>query len=927
MTGFVTRQDGMGAPPPEHEPQLTGAGVAASHRGPSGSAELIYAAATRAVRLAAWLARPQRRQEWREEWLAELWHRRAALSSMSAWNANTAIALLLRTLGTLPHAASTWTRSWSFDAMLQELRYSVRSLIKRPAFTLIAALTLAIGIGANTTIFSVVNTVLLRPLTLHDPAGLMMIWGRDATTGAGAAWASFPDYLDFLERNESFEDIALWRSLGGHLTGDAAEPQRVKIGYVTANLFELIGVEAKRGRVILLAEDVADGELVVMLGSAIWRSRYGSDPGVVGAQIRVDGVPHTVVGVMPDGFRFPEDVGIWVSLTRQLTSDGESPSRGMHGMRMMGRLRGEITEELAQQDVSSIAGQLAVEYPRFNSDRDAWVMPVYTYLFGEMRPVLLLLFGAVGFVLLIACANFANLLLVRGADRDQELSIRAAIGAGRGRLIRQLVLESTILALVGGAAGALLSVVALRAIVAAAGSDVPRLIEARVDLTTLAFLLMISLLTGGLFGLLPALKLSRVDVADRLRGQGRASTGAARTRRLRTLLVVAEVALALVLVVGAGLLVNSFWRVASVEPGYASEGVLTVDLGLPLPRYPEPSAVVEFYERLTERVRGLPGVAVASAAYSHPVNPGWTTSFELGDRDPFPPGAGPEANFRPVTPGYFEGVGIELTRGRTFTPVDGSSGSGAVIINEAFANALFRDAPNTDPIGVALWHESWFGDEYPSEFEIVGVVADVKFRGLERGSAIAMYFPHSQKPMQEMTLVARVAGDPMAIVPAVRDIVGELDPELPLERISTLQGLLDDSVGPRRFLAQLLGIFALAALGLAAIGIYGVMAYSVVCRTHEIGVRLALGAEPASVRDLVLRQGLATALSGVAIGLAGALYLARFLDSLVFGISSSDPLTLVVVSSLLLSVAMLAVWVPARRATRVDPMLSLRPDR
>ena len=806
--------------------------------------------------------------------------------------------------------------------LTQDIRHGIRALPRRPGFTLVAVGTIAVGIGANTAIFTVVDDVLLRSLPFEGGDRLALVWGRSTVPdGYQRSWTSFPDLQDFLATQQSFEALGAYRAPPATITTAGAEPTSVQIGRVTAGLLQAFGVPAALGRIFQEAEDVVEGDAVAVLGHGFWRQRYGGDPTVLGGSLVVDGVTHTIVGVMPESFDFPRGVSLWLPAAQDVGRD----ERDMHRLIVVGRLKPGTDATMASEEFASLAARLEEAYPDSNLERSAWVEPLKEALVGNVRPALLIMLGAVGLVLLIVCANVANLLLARTAARSREVAVRTALGAGRARIVRQLLTESGLLAVCGGVAGAVLAYGGLEVILASAPPDaLPRAAEIGMDSRVFAVMAVVTLTTALVFGLVPALKGSHTHVADTLKGGTRGMTTLS-GGRLRGSLVVLETALAMVLVVGSGLLIRSFVAVQSVDPGFDPDDLWEITLSLPFTQYtsdrwPE---VATFFDQVTRRTRELPGVTDAAVAYASPTNPSWTTSFWVEGR-PEPAGnVRPEAQYRPVSPEYFKTAGIQLLRGRDFTNLDDANAPGVVIINQAFAGRHF---PGEDPIGQVLLLGSWWDGTPTGRWEIVAMAPNVRYFGRESQTLPGYYFPHAQRPMTDMTLLARLDGDIADVLPLIRNEVWSFDATVPVENVSPTERALAASVAGRRFNTILLGIFGVVALMLAGGGLFGVLSYTVSQRTHEMGVRVSLGAQPSDVRRLVVAQGLRLALGGLALGLLGAVGFARLTSSLLFGVTEGDPVTLASVSGLLVVVALLASYFPARRATRVDPVNALRAD-
>jgi putative ABC transport system permease protein len=798
------------------------------------------------------------------------------------------------------------------ESLIRDIRYGARVLARRSGLVFVAITTLALGIGANTAVFSVVNSVLLNPLTYKDPDRLVRVYEKRLQLGRTRNVASAPDFLDWRAQNQVFDRMAAWTGWGANLTGEGGEPERISGALVTADLFPLLGVEPLHGRTFLPEEDgPGDRGYVVVISHGLWQRRFGGDPSIVGSTVTLNTRSLTVVGVMPPGFQFPTaEAEIWVPLGLNPADPG---NRGSHFLDVVARLKPGVTLEQAQAEMDAIAGRLEQEYP-VNTGHGVNLFHLFDETVGNIRPALIVLLAAVGFVLLIACANVASLLLSRAAARRKEMAIRAALGASRMRLIRLMLAESLLLAAAGGAAGLLVAVWGVDGLIAISPADTPRLDEIRIDSRVLIFTSAVTLLTGIVFGLIPALQASRTEMTDSLKEGGRA-LGPIRNRA-RSFLVISEVALSLLLLVGAGLTINSFIRLSSLDPGFDSDNVLTMMLNLPGSKYREPHQQVAFMQRVTSDLGEIPGIESTGLVIILPFGGGsGSRYFQIEGRPPQPPGQGLNANFNLSGPGYFRTLGIPLLRGRDFTDQDTRDKPEVAIINAEMARQFW---PDEDPLGkrIRIGDSPWR--------TIIGVVGDTRQSKLDVGPRQEMFYPMLQSPSLFMTLTVRTSGEPKEYISAVRDRVMSLDADLPLYSIRTMNERLAESVAPQRFTLLLMSIFAIVAIALAAIGIYGVMSYNIAQRTHEIGIRMAIGAKTSDVLKMFVRQGMVLAASGMAIGLGAALALTRLMTSLLYGVSVRDPLTFFIVILLLAIVALAACYIPARRAMKVDPMVALR---
>jgi predicted permease len=800
------------------------------------------------------------------------------------------------------------------DLFRQDLRYALRSLRRAPGFTLVASLTLALGFGANTAMFSVIQAVLLRPLPYHEPDQLVMVWEHNLPRQRDRNVVSPANYLRWRERATSFTDLAMYTWSSTVFTGGDA-PERVSGRSVTTNLFSVLGAPPALGRVFTAEEGVPGGPEVIILGHGLWQRRFGGDPSVVGRPVAIAGGTATVVGVMPAAFRALGTEEYWEPFT--IGAETREP-QGRYAM-VLGRLKPGISPERAGAEMITIARGLEGEFPDFDAGWSATVVPLTEQVVGGARQMLLVLLGAVALVLLIACANVANLTLVRATGRARETAVRIALGAPRGRLARQWLLESLVLAALGGAAGLLLGVWGVDLLKALAPSDVPRLTEIRLDGGVLVVTALAVLIVGLLAGL-PAAVGMRSRHSALAEATQRTTAGGA-TQRWRQGLVVVQLALALMLLAGAGLMVRSLGRLLAVNPGFDPTGVLTVELSLPSALYEDGPRRNAFFDQVLEQVRGMPGVSAAGAVSALPLTGlASATSFRVVDRPEPAAGQWPVADIRSVDEGYFPALGIPLKRGRLPAASDAPSSPPAVVINETMARQLW---PDGDPIGARV-RVNWNDPEM--EPAVVGVVGDVRHSGLDGDVRPMIYYPRGQSPSGYMVLVVRSVTDPLALAASIRGVVRQLDPALPVGDIVPMPEYVRRSVADRRYPMLLLGLFGGLAVTLAAIGLYGVVAHGVGLRSREFGVRIALGATPGDLARLVLTGAGALAVGGVVLGTAGALASTRVLTHLLYGVAPSDPGTLAGAAVLLALVVLFAAWLPARRAARVDPMTALRSE-
>jgi putative ABC transport system permease protein len=797
------------------------------------------------------------------------------------------------------------------DVLLRDIRYGIRSLVKRPAFTLIAGMTLALGIGANTAIFSVVNTVLLRPLPYRDAERIVTVWQNNAKAGVSRNDVSPANFLDWQEQSRSFESMVGIEPFGFSMVGNG-EPERFPVWLVTAGFFETMGTNPLRGRTFSSQDYQPGNERVVVISHSLWQRRFGGDQNLVGQKLTLNGQPYTVVGVMPPEFQFPPDREVWAP---RVLRENDRQLRGPTYWNVIARLKPGVTINQAQDEMNAIAGRLASQYPDTNGGMGSTVVSLADQLTGHVRTSLWILLGAVGFVLLIACGNVANLLLVRGAERHREFAIRSALGAARVRLIRQLLTESLLLALLGGFGGLLLAAWGVRLILAFNSAKVPRIEYVSMDLRVLLFALGVSVITAVIFGLIPATQFSRPNLQSTLKERG-AVKGSTR-HWLRNSLVVGEVALALVLLTGAGLLVRGFVNLLRVDPGFAKDRVLALQVFLPR-NLQQPEKITGFFDQSLQRVAEVPGVQAAAVVSSPPfINLEQDVPFTIEGLPTPPKGNEPSAYYNEVSPDYLNVMSVPLRRGRFFTKFDKPGSAQVVVINETLARRYFG---NENPVGKRLVVMY----DPPESREVVGVIADVLHNGLDSAPRPEMFVHYQQSPTPQMTFVVKTAGDPSAMLSAVKGAIREVNRNQTFSKTATMEQLVGDSLLRQRFNLLLLGSFAVLALGLAGIGIYGLISYSTKQRTHEIGLRMALGAQSADVIRLIVGQGLMLALTGIAIGLVASFALTRLMKGLLFGVSATDPVTFIVISLLLASIGLLASWIPARRATKVDPLVALR---
>lgn len=819
---------------------------------------------------------------------------------------------------------------------MTDIRYGIRQLVKHPAFTLVAVLTLALGIGANTAIFSVVNAVLLKPLPFPAPEQLVAVGGIDLTETVSQPRLSslcYPDFFDFREQNRSFSGMAIFRDRSLALL-EGKEAQSVRGQKVSGDFFDVLGIKPMQGRGFTREDEQAGGGpggFKVVLSYGFWQTHFNHADDIIGRVMMLDSRPHTVIGVMPEGFQFPiqtESIELYITLAEDAsTADGSTPmtqQRGSHSLQGVARVKTGVSLDQANAELRTLAATLEKKYPETNTKFGAALQPLRDELVGDVRTGLYVLFGAVACLLLIANANVANLMLARASTRGKEIALRAALGASRGRIIRQLLVESVLLAGIGGLLGLVVAQWGTEALIAAVPQNIPRSSEIRLDGVVLGFTILLSFATGIIFGLVPAWQASHVDLNTALKSGTRGAGGAETKHRARNALVMAEVALALILLICASLLIQSFAHLGRVQTGMRTERLFTARIGLPEVAYPRPDHVIAFVDQLMPRLRSIPGVESATMVWPLPLSgSNNVSSFDIEDR-PMPEGQQPDSPMRIVGSDYFKTMGIPIRQGRGFEETDQFKSLPVVVVNEQFAQKFF---PGENAVGKHIKPSWGIGDEKPLMRTIIGVVGNVKHRTLNMEFTPEVYLSSSQIPMETMWIVARTSvSNPASITSAVRSELAAVDRNIPLVRIRVFEEYLARALARPRFNAMLLSIFAGTALLLTAIGIYGVLAYSVSQRTSEIGIRIALGAGKSSIFRLVVGQAMALVAISLAVGLAGAFGATRFLSSLLYGVGASDPVTFITIVLVVSAVAFLAAWLPARRATRVDPIVALRSE-
>ncbi len=808
----------------------------------------------------------------------------------------------------------------------QDMRFGARMLLKNPGVTLVAVIALTLGIGANTAIFSVVNAVLLRSLPYEDSERLAIVWenreSRESRPGNPQNVINLGNFFDWKEQNTVFSDMAAFFDVNRNLTGDG-EPEGVGGQISTTNLFSVLGVKPILGRTFAPDEGKPGQPRVVVIGYDLWQRRYGGDPNIVGRNITMNNEPATIIGVLPANVGWHIEKSSMIKKAPEIWSpwqvSNELRERRGRFARAVARLKPGVTLAQAQNEMNIIGARLQQQYPEFNTNWGVNVVPLRTQFTGEIRKPLLILLGAVGFVLLIACANVANLLLSRAASRKKEIALRAGLGASRWRIARQLLTESVLLSSIGGALGLLLAWWGTRALVALSPPGLMDLRNLRVNLPVLGFTFGLTLLTGIVFGLVPALEAARFDLTDSLKEGGKNIGGGARSQRLRNVFVVTQVALALVLLIGAGLLVKSLDRLQSVEPGFEAENLLTMNISLPGRKYDTDGKIIDFFKRAVEQLQAIPGVEVAGANSFLPfAGPHSGTRIEIEGQPKLPPGQELGTGVCVTDANYFRTMQIPLKRGRLFTEQEATEMRHVVVVNERFAR---QNLPGQDPIGkrVIIYMKD---ENLPSE--IIGVVGDNKQLGLDTEVDPLAFWPHPELAYSSMTLVVRTRVEPTSIAPAARNAIRSLDPDQPIGEVSTMNNLMAKSIARSRFNATLLAVFSLVAMVMAAVGIYGVISYSVQLRTHEIGVRMALGAQRRDVLTLVVKRGIVLGLVGVTVGLIASFGLTRLIATLLFEVTSTDTTVFAGVAGALFLVTLIACYVPARRATKVDPLVALR---
>jgi putative ABC transport system permease protein len=876
---------------------------------------VILRVALALIRAASFVAPAADREEFVDEWTAEVRCRLGGPTRPGASDARAQLGTLGMATGAIADAIALRTQGVRMDTLLQDLRYAARTMIRRRGFTALIVATLALGLGANTAVFSVIDSILLRPLPYADPGTLVIVWENDRLNRRERYPVAPANYLDWRDEQRSFSAIGAWMSSSMDLTG-AGEPVRIPGLVTTASVFEALGVRPAMGRTLTAGDEREGMHRVAVISHGAWERRFGSDPRIIGRSIQLSGAAYEIVGVMPRGFVLPDrEAELW----RPLVMNPQTARlRAVHFLTVVARLAPGASLERARSEMNAIAKRQQERHPDTNAQRDVTINPMHDEVVGTIDRPLYVLGAAVALILLIGCANVANLLLARASAREREMAVRAALGAPRARLVRQLLTEGLLMSAAAGGIGVLVAVWTTRALVRLEPAGVPRIEQVGVDLRTLAFAGVVSMLTGVVFALAPARRLSRPDVHAKLEDGSRGAGHEYGGRRLRSVLLVGEVAMALVLVIAAGLMLRSFARVSRVNPGFDARHVLTASVTLPMLRYGEDRLTLDFYDRLLDRLRALPGVRAVGAASALPMTGGGATTWVTIEGRPRVGTEPPEVGLRAATPDYFRALGIRTIGGRGILPTDSADGERVIVVNDALVRRFW---PGENPVGRRVR----IGPNPKAPWRtIVGVVEDVRHESLDQQPTPELYLPFTQESSQRAWVVVKTGGDPLSLAGALRAQLAALDPLLPLSSIATMEQVVGASVSRRRFTMTLLGAFAGIALILALIGIYGVMGYLVSQRTHEIGVRMALGAAPGDVRQLVLGQGLALAATGVAIGIAGALLTTRLMSALLYDLEPTDAATFVTVSLAVLAVSLLACYLPARRASNVDPIAALR---
>ena len=866
----------------------------------------------------SWLVPRARRADWLEEWSAELYARHDPASSST--DPPTSFSTFRDAWGALPDALCLRSLSWRLDTMGTDLAFALRQILRRPAFAVVAVLTLAIGIGATTAIFSVVDTVLLRPLPYPEPERLVALWETNPDRGWTEAELAPANFLDWKSQATSFEVLAAYSQYPRQvILGDGNEPINLRVGPVSGEFFRALGVEPVIGRSFTAEETWSDGSNRVLMSHRLWRDRFASDPDIVGSTLQLSGRDALVIGVLPPGFVWhPEPVDLWSTFGWSRDQREALWFRRAHMVRGIGRLADGATLEAARDELATIAKRLEAEYPVTNTNMGSGVGTLHSWVVGDTRAPLFVLLGAVALVLLIACTNVANLLLVRTATRVRELTLRSALGAGRGRLIRQLLTENAVLAGFAAVCGVAVAAAVLRLLVAISPDDIPRLSQVALDGRVLAFATLLAAGTVLLFGVAPAVFGVRSGSAA---NSVRSHSATRLEGRFRGALVVTEVALALVVVLATGLLGRSLWHLYRVDPGFATNQLVVTEVALPSAFYEDREAVTSFYDRLTDRLGALPGVVSVSSTGMLPIDEsGWSADLSVEGRGPTEYAT--EVRFAQIDSGYFATLGTEVVAGREFRPSDSADQPRVAMINESMQRLMF---PDQDPLGARIASERDI-DENTSWATVVGVVRDIRQFGLDEAPRPQTFYPLTQQPDRVRAMVLRVDGDLQTVTPAIRGAIAELDPRLPAGSVHTMSGVVSRSLARERFLLAQLLAFGAVALLLAAVGTWSVLAYTVSQRRSEIGVRMAIGADRREVVRMVLAQGMRLVVLGFGIGLVAAAGVTRFLESLLHGVGALDPTTVLATVSLLFVVGLVACLLPARAAARMDPTVSLRAE-